>query len=117
MEYGLAKHSRKKNLTKDDDIPSIVKPVIDAVQAVFPHQQDFEECRVRRKGNQCSIGEEKQNNKSTGRIRPASSSANLSSIAPNQIEPKHAVVLAVVMAIPMQLGTMGIIKIVLLTRR
>ena len=116
MEYGLAKHSRKKNLTKND-IPSIVKPVIDAVQAIFPHQQDFEECRVQRKGNQCSIGEEKQNNRSTGRIRPASSSASLSSIAPNQIEPKRAVVLAVVMAIPMQLGTMGIIKIVLLTRR
>ena len=59
MEYSLAKHSRKENLTKDD-IPTIVEPVIDTVQAaIFPHWQDFEECGVWREGNQCSVGKEK----------------------------------------------------------
>ena len=34
MEYGLAKRSRKEKLTKDN-IPTIVRPVIDAMQAIF----------------------------------------------------------------------------------
>ena len=37
MEYGLAMHGRKENLTKDN-IPIIAEPVIDAVQAIFPHR-------------------------------------------------------------------------------
>ena len=35
MKYGLTKHSRRENLTKDD-IPIIFEPVIDMVQAGFP---------------------------------------------------------------------------------
>ena len=107
-------------MTKDD-IPTIIKPVIYAVQATFPHQQDFEECRVWRKGNQCSIGEEKQNNESTGSLRPVNMSANLSSMASNQMKPEcavqGAVILAVVMATTTQHETTGIMKIVLLTKR
>ena len=93
-------------MTKDN-IPTIAESVIDAVQAISPHWQDFEECRVWRKGNQCSTGEEKQNNESTGSPLPASASFNLSSIAPNQMEPEHAVVLAIVMATAPQHRTTG----------
>ena len=35
MKYGLTKHSRKENLTKDD-IPTIFEPLIDTVQAISP---------------------------------------------------------------------------------
>ena len=35
MEYSLAKHSRKENLTKVD-IPIIVKPVIDVAHTISP---------------------------------------------------------------------------------
>ena len=51
LKYGLTKHSRKENLTKDN-IPTIYKPVIDT--------QVFEEYKVQRNNKHCSIGEEKQ---------------------------------------------------------
>ena len=105
MECSLAKHSRKEKLTKDD-IPTLIEPVIDTVQAIFPYRQDFEEYGIQRKGSQCSIRKEKQNNESTGSLRPANASTNLSNIDPNQIEVEHAVELAVVMATATQHGTM-----------
>ena len=49
LKYGLTKHSRKENLTKDN-IPTIFEPVIDT--------QDFEEYKVQRNNKHCSIGKE-----------------------------------------------------------
>ena len=85
MKYGLTKHSRKENLTKDD-IPTIFEPVIDTVQAISLHQQHFEECKVQRNSKHCGVGKEKQTKESTGNIWPASASANLSSINLHQIK-------------------------------
>ena len=107
MTKPAIRYSRKENLTKDN-IPTIVEPVIDTVQAIFPRWQDFQECRVWRNDKQSSVGEEKQNNESTGSLLPASASFNISSIAPNQIKLERAVVLTIVMATSTQHGTTGI---------
>ena len=59
MKYGLTKHSRKENLTKDD-IPTIFEPVIDTCKQFFPDQQDFKEYKFQRNSTHCSIGKEKK---------------------------------------------------------
>ena len=72
----------KGKLTKDN-IPTIFKPVFVAMQSIFPHRQD---CDEQTSSDQRSIGKEKQKNESTGSPQTASVSANLISIAPNQIK-------------------------------
>ena len=72
LKYGLTKHSRKENLTKDN-IPTIFESVIDT--------QNFEEYKVQRNNKHCSIGKEKQSKKSTGNLWPASASEATHSIA------------------------------------
>ena len=83
MKYGLTKHSKKENLTKDD-IPTIFKHT--PCKQFFPHQQDvIKEYKVQENSNHCTMGKAKQN-KMYWNLWPASARANLSSIILHQIE-------------------------------
>ena len=64
IKYGLTKHSKKENLTKDD-IPTIFKHT--PCKQFFPHQQDFiKEYKVQENSNHCTMGKAKQNKECTG---------------------------------------------------
>ena len=79
MEYDLGKHSRKEK-SKKDDISTVFKPVIDAMQSIFPSGESLKNTRLRT--NVALVKRRKKKNKSTGSLRPASESGNLISITP-----------------------------------